>query len=78
MRATAKLSSKSQLTVPSWARRKLGIGPGSRVALRVEDNHLVLERVEAGLAMLRGKLRDVYGDPESYLKKLRAEWDRRS
>ena len=77
MKTTATLSSKSQITLPAWARKQLGIGPGDRVALRVEDGRLILERVEDPVRRLRGALRDVYGDdPDGYLRELRREWDR--
>lgn len=79
MKTTAVLSSKSQITIPVWARRRLGIGPGTRVSLRIEDGKLVLERAEAPLEGLRGTLRAAYGeDPDRYLRTLRDEWNRTS
>ncbi|MBI4730353.1 MAG: AbrB/MazE/SpoVT family DNA-binding domain-containing protein [Acidobacteria bacterium] len=76
MKTTAKLSSKSQITVPSWVRRALGIGPGSRVALRLDDGRLIIERVEDSIDRLCGALRGVYGDPDRYVREMRREWDR--
>lgn len=79
MKTTATLSSKSQITIPVWARRRLGIGPGDRVALRVEEDRLILERAEDSVHRLRGALQGVYGeDPDGYLRELRGEWERRS
>jgi AbrB family looped-hinge helix DNA binding protein len=77
MKQTAKLSSKNQLTIPAWARRKLGLAAGSRVALRTEGDRLILEKVNTGLATLRGALRSIYGDPDQYVRRLRDEWGRR-
>jgi len=76
MSSSARLSSKNQLTVPAWARRALGLGPGSVVALRVEDGRLVLERVDDWLDRLQGSGRGVFGDADEYVRELRGEWDR--
>lgn len=77
MRSTATLSSKSQITIPAWARRRLGIGPGDRVALRVEHGTLLIQRLDQPVRRLRGALREVYGeDPDRYLRELRREWER--
>jgi AbrB family looped-hinge helix DNA binding protein len=79
VKATAVLSPKGQITIPAWVRRQLGIGPGSRVALRVEDGKLVIEREEASADRLRGVLREAHGeDPDRYLGSLRTEWNRTS
>lgn len=79
VKTTAVLSSKSQITIPAWVRRRLGIGPGTPVALRVDDDKLILERADASIRRLRGALRAAYGDdPDRYLKTLRGEWDRTS
>jgi AbrB family looped-hinge helix DNA binding protein len=74
MRATSKLSSKSQITIPSWARRALGLVPGATLALHVEGKRLIVERVEAQIEDLEGSLSTVYGDTEEYVSGLREEW----
>lgn len=74
MSHSAKLSSKSQITIPAWVRRKLGIGPGMRVGLQVEGDRLVVQKIEAGIEQLEGALRGVYGDPQPYVDDLRGEW----
>lgn len=77
MKTTAVLSSKNQITIPAWARKRLGIGPGTRVALRVDDGKLLLERVDESVRSLRGALRAAYGpDPGRDLETLRDEWNR--
>jgi AbrB family looped-hinge helix DNA binding protein len=77
VKTTAILSSKSQITIPAWARRQLGIGPGDRVVLREEGGRLVLEPAARSVRSLRGALRGLYGeDPDRWLEELRREWDR--
>jgi AbrB family looped-hinge helix DNA binding protein len=50
----ARVSSKGQLVIPSAIREKLGITPGTRVAIRLEGPELVLkpETLAAKLAMI--------------------------
>lgn len=73
MAQTAKLSSKGQLTVPVWAREKLGIGPGSRIAIRIEGDKIILERIDKSIAALRGSLKGVYGDVGAYIRESRRD-----
>ncbi len=76
MKTTATLSSKGQITIPAWARRQLGVGPGDRVVLRQEGDKLVLEPAARSVQSLRGALRGVYGeDPDRWLRDLRQEWE---
>lgn len=76
MKTTAKLSSKSQITIPAWVRRRLGLAPGSVVVLRVDGCRLVVDSVDEAIRSLQGALRGVYGDPDRYVRELRAESDR--
>lgn len=73
MTSTAKLSSKSQLTIPAWARRELSLEPGARVSLRVVDGRLVLERIDRTIGELEGSLHGVYGDPDAYMREVRED-----
>ena len=41
---SAKVSSKNQISIPSEARRRLGIEPGDRLSVTVRDDELVLRR----------------------------------
>jgi AbrB family looped-hinge helix DNA binding protein len=38
-----KLSSKGQLVIPAAFRKKLGMETGTRIAMRVEGSHIVLD-----------------------------------
>lgn len=73
MHSTATLSSKSQITIPAWARRQLGLEPGARIRLRLEDDRLVIEPVHKAIDELEGALRGVYGDPDAYVDALRED-----
>lgn len=44
MDASAKLTSKGQLTVPKAVRDALGLKPGDRLLFRVEENRAILAR----------------------------------
>lgn len=73
MSSTATVSSKSQITIPAWARRALGIQPGAKLRLRVENDRLVLEPVQKAIEQLEGAMHGVYGDPEGYVDELRED-----
>ncbi len=49
--ASVVLSSKGQVVLPKEVRDKLGLGPGDNLLVRLEDEHIVLERAPRG----RGK-----------------------
>lgn len=67
METVARLSSKNQFTVPSWARQALGLEAGQRVLVRVEGRRIVLTRVADELDRLEGALRGAYGDANEYV-----------
>jgi AbrB family looped-hinge helix DNA binding protein len=73
MIGTAKLSSKSQLTIPAWARAKLGLTPGAKVALRLDGDRLILERIDQDVGELEGALRGMYGDVDAYVNDQRED-----
>jgi AbrB family looped-hinge helix DNA binding protein len=73
MKSTATLSSKSQITIPAWARRELGLVPGAKIRLTLEGERLVLEPVHSTLARLEGSMADVYGDVATLLDGLRED-----
>ena len=76
MISKATVSSKGRITVPAWARRELGIVPGSVLSVRVESGHLVLELIDDWLDRLQGSMEGVYGDPDASVRDLRSEWGR--
>jgi antitoxin ChpS len=77
--ATAKLSSKHQITLPVEVVRRLGLEPGDRLAVRVEDDRIVLRpRPRDWVEYYRGRLRGVYGSSveeiDEYIRKERESW----
>ena len=77
---SAKVSTKHQISIPSEARRKLGIEPGDRLTVEIRDDSLVLRvRPAKPSERLRGIGRGVWQgkDPVEFVRALRDESDRR-
>lgn len=76
---SVKVSTKHQIVVPSEARRRLGIEPGDRLAVTLENDAIVLRPRPASAAKrLRGLAHGMYEpDPDSYLRALREETEER-
>ena len=72
---SAKVSSKNQISIPSEARRRLGIEPGDRLSVTVRDDELVLRRrPERASDRLWGIGRGLYGpDPVTFVREIRDE-----
>lgn len=77
---TVKVSRKNQIAVPSEVRRKLGIRPGDRLQVEVEEGKMVL-RPEADdwvdrLASIAPEIWEGV-DAQEYVNELRGEWSHR-
>jgi AbrB family looped-hinge helix DNA binding protein len=56
--ASAALTSKGQITLPKLIRKRLGVGPGDRVAFRERDDGVVVVEAETvDLLALEGAVR---------------------
>jgi AbrB family looped-hinge helix DNA binding protein len=56
--ASSRITSKGQITVPKAIRETLGVGPGDRIAFRVqEDGRVLVEPETVDLRTLCGVLR---------------------
>ncbi len=75
---SAKVSTKNQISIPSEARRRLGIEPGDRLSVEIRDDSIILSRPRKASDRLRGLGSGVWQgvDPVQYVRQLRDEWDR--
>lgn len=74
---SAKVSSKHQISLPSEARRRLGIQPGDRLLVTIRGDALVLTRRPAKASeRLWGIAKGMYGpDPVAFVRELRDEME---
>ena len=73
---SVKVSTKHQISVPSAARRALGIKAGDRLTVEIRKRELVLRpRPGGAVDRLRGSGQGTYGDPVAYVRALRDEWE---
>ena len=74
--ATAKLTSKGQVTIPKDVRDRLGLRPGDEIVFVEDQESVRLEkrRGPSGFAKYRGYLKDLAGqDPDLLLEQMRGE-----
>ncbi len=77
MPQTVKVSSRNQIALPSEARKKLGIKPGDRLLVDVQDGVLVLiPQPEDYVAAMAGLHREVWEgvDTDAYIDEERDAW----
>ena len=75
---SAKVSTKHQISIPSEARKKLGIQPGDRLTVEVTDDAMVLRlRPPRPSDRLRGLGRHIWDgtDAVERIRRLRDEMD---
>ncbi len=72
---SVKVSSKNQISIPSEARRRLGIEAGERLSVEIVDESLVLRRrPQRASDRLWGLGRGLYGpDPVAFVREIRDE-----
>ena len=72
---SVKVSSKHQVSLPSEARRRLGIEAGDRLSVEIVDATLVLRRrPKRASERLWGLGRGLYGpDPVAFVREIRDE-----
>jgi AbrB family looped-hinge helix DNA binding protein len=75
---TSKLTSKSQVVVPSEVRERLGLKPGDRGVWVLRDGEAVLMSAERYARSTAGILAGTYGrspeEVERYLERERESW----
>jgi AbrB family looped-hinge helix DNA binding protein len=80
--AVAKLSSKHQITLPVDVVRRLGLEPGDRLAVGIEEDRIVLRpRPRDWVEYYHGRLKGVYGSTveeiDEYVRRERESWRHR-
>lgn len=72
---STRVSSKNQISIPSEARRRLGIRPGDQLTVTIHGDTLVLRRQRARASdRLRGIGRGMYPpDPLTFVRGIRDE-----
>ena len=73
------ISSKNQITLPARLLREIGLKPGDKLAVDVEDGCLVLHpRPKDWVSYTAGSMKGVYGetkeDIDAHIEELRGEW----
>jgi AbrB family looped-hinge helix DNA binding protein len=77
--ATTTLSSKHQITLPVALVRELGLSPGDKLAVRLEDGAIVLRpRPRSWVDYISGSMPGYHGrtkeEVEAYLAEVRGGW----
>ena len=76
--AVVTLRAKNQLTLPEAIAERLGVEPGDRLVVAIDDEHPTKVEVRPLLRSYAGVLKGVYGTEEeraAYLAEERASWD---
>jgi AbrB family looped-hinge helix DNA binding protein len=75
MSSTVTLSSKNQVVIPQEARKKLGVGPGTRLLVLVKDDRIVfMPEPEQFVKRFAGRHKGLWG--KGYLERERGAWRR--
>jgi bifunctional DNA-binding transcriptional regulator/antitoxin component of YhaV-PrlF toxin-antitoxin module len=73
----ARLSSKSQITLPVDYRRRLGVEPGEELLMDFQDDRIVLlKNTGSALDELRALPPEIWAGAADEIQRARDEWDR--
>jgi AbrB family looped-hinge helix DNA binding protein len=80
MELVLRLNQKSQIVISKAIRKSLGLKPGDQLAAVVQGNKIILRaKPKSPSARLRGLGKGTWGTRakiDSYIEKLRDEWER--
>lgn len=80
MMYTLTVSSQGQIVIPVNVRKIMGLGRGTKVKLRMDQNAsiptAILEPPFSWVDRARGIAKGVYGKGEEYIENERKTWDR--
>lgn len=79
---TLTLSSQGQVVIPSSARKKLGLKPGSKLLMSVEDKGMVPKAMlelhpESWVKKVTGLGRGIWGRGEDFVDRERSLWNKK-
>ena len=73
--ATARLSTRYQVVIPKPVRDALGLEPDSTILFVIEGDSVIMRpRPASYSAKLRGLHKELWSDPDKWLKEERATW----
>ncbi len=81
MTYTLTVSSQGQVVIPSSARKKLGLKPGSKLIMSVEEKGIIPKAIlepqpDSWVKKIKGLGRGIWGDDANeYINKQRNEWN---
>ncbi|KKQ84425.1 MAG: hypothetical protein UT08_C0018G0031 [Candidatus Woesebacteria bacterium GW2011_GWB1_38_8] len=80
MTYTLTVSSQGQVVIPSHARKRLGLKPGSKIILSVETKGKIPKAIlepqpESWVSYVTGLGKGLWGKGEKYVEKERTSWE---
>ena len=69
-----KISDKGQIVIPKKIREKLGIKTGNDLIFRIQDNHIIIEKIKEKLINILKHSKPIMNSLE-FQSKMRDEWD---
>jgi antitoxin PrlF len=75
MSMQTSIGERGQITIPKAVRRELGLRPGMRLEVSVENGAVTLRRpgIDDALEAWEGTAENPYGSTDEYLRRLRDE-----
>ncbi|MCL4392765.1 type II toxin-antitoxin system PrlF family antitoxin [Patescibacteria group bacterium] len=71
-----KLSSKNQVTIPSLVRKKLKVKNGEQIIFIVDNDSVIIKKeIKDVNSFMSGLGKEIWEDPEKYIKNTRNEWE---
>ncbi len=68
-----KMSKKGQIVIPKEIRQRFNIKPGDAVIFRIQENRVIMEKIQEKMADILKAGKPVAPSKE-YVKQLRDEW----
>ena len=69
-----KISDKGQIVIPKKIREKLGIKTGNDLIFRIQDNHIIIEKIKEKLINILKHSKPIMNSLE-FQSKMRDEWE---